>query len=441
MGSPQSSGWRRHGAHRQEDPLSSHSYRGFGIRSFVTDPDSPLFHAWTDRDRAPALMTMLGKIPVDSVRGITHDGTVREGLFPIASTGNSTADLLHAATSLIDALDEHQRRDALADIDSPQWLAWFNAVEMPYGARLRTMSGEQRAAVLALIRASHSAEGYAQVWGAMQLNGVLGDMVGEPRILNTWDYAISIFGVPAPDRPWGYQLQGHHLCVTVFVLGDQIVMTPQFIGGEPVLVEDGPHTGLAILQQEELAGYALLDSLDADRRRRAVIHDSMLASDLPPGRHVPADERMLAGSTQDNAVIPYEGLRASEMTTPQKDRLLELLDVYVSRMPQGHSGVRMREVERHLDETRFAWIGGTTMADAAYYKVHSPVILVEFDQHEGVVLDNDRPERFHTHTLVRTPNGNDYGKDLLRQHYETAAHHQPHADHHHHHSAHEGGGR
>jgi hypothetical protein len=28
----------------------------------------------------------------------------------------------------------------------------------------------------------------------------------------------------------------------------------------------------------------------------------------------------------------------------------------------------------------------------------------------------DRPTRDHINTVVRTPNGNDYGKDLLRQH-------------------------
>ncbi len=28
------------------------------------------------------------------------------------------------------------------------------------------------------------------------------------------------------------------------------------------------------------------------------------------------------------------------------------------------------------------------------------------------------PFKEHIHTVMRTPNGNDYGKDLLRQHYE-----------------------
>jgi hypothetical protein len=32
------------------------------------------------------------------------------------------------------------------------------------------------------------------------------------------------------------------------------------------------------------------------------------------------------------------------------------------------------------------------------------------------------PNVEHIHTSVRTPNGNDYGKDLLRQHYERHPH-------------------
>ena len=55
------------------------------------------------------------------------------------------------------------------------------------------------------------------------------------------------------------------------------------------------------------------------------------------------------------------------------------------------------------------------------------VILVEFDHQTPVGL-RDLPRgqatRQHIHTVVRTPNGNDYGKDLLRQHYE--AHPHPH---------------
>lgn len=77
----------------------------------------------------------------------------------------------------------------------------------------------------------------------------------------------------------------------------------------------------------------------------------------------------------------------------------------------------MGDVERHMDETHFCWIGGTGDEDPFYYRIQSPVVMVEFDHHSGVFLTNTEPARCHIHTIVRTPNGNDYGKDLLREHY------------------------
>ena len=48
------------------------------------------------------------------------------------------------------------------------------------------------------------------------------------------------------------------------------------------------------------------------------------------------------------------------------------------------------------------------------------MIFIEFDHHAGVFLTNAEPAKFHVHTIVRTPNGNDYGIDLLRQPYRSA---------------------
>ena len=70
---------------------------------------------------------------------------------------------------------------------------------------------------------------------------------------------------------------------------------------------------------------------------------------------------------------------------------------------------------------RKRWIGGAQADRVFYYRVHSPVILIEFD-HQGPIslpgADREKPVQAHVHSIVRTPNGNDYGKDLLRQHYE-----------------------
>ena len=95
-------------------------------------------------------------------------------------------------------------------------------------------------------------------------------------------------------------------------------------------------------------------------------------------------------------------------------------------MDEGHARVRMDEVEAHLNETYFAWVGGTSDDAVFYYRIHSPVVLIEFD-HQGPVglrqyFPDRSPNRQHIHVVVRTPNGNDYGKDILRQHHEKHSH-------------------
>ncbi len=68
-------------------------------------------------------------------------------------------------------------------------------------------------------------------------------------------------------------------------------------------------------------------------------------------------------------------------------------------------------------DTHFSWIGGHDDQSPFYDRVYNPVVLIELDRQPGVVYSNNEPSRDHIHTLVRTPNGNDYGRDLLRQHY------------------------
>jgi hypothetical protein len=86
----------------------------------------------------------------------------------------------------------------------------------------------------------------------------------------------------------------------------------------------------------------------------------------------------------------------------------------------------MSEVAARIEDTYFAWIGGTQDDSVYYYRIQSPVILIEFDYQTPIGLRHlypaGVPNREHIHSVVRTPNGNDYGKDLLRQHYEQHSH-------------------
>lgn len=59
-------------------------------------------------------------------------------------------------------------------------------------------------------------------------------------------------------------------------------------------------------------------------------------------------------------------------------------------------------------------MGATGDGAPFYCRVPSPVVLIEFDHHLGVVFDNKVPSPHHVHSLIRAPNGGDYGVDLLR---------------------------
>ncbi|MER7035380.1 DUF3500 domain-containing protein, partial [Streptomyces albidoflavus] len=110
----------------------------------------------------------------------------------------------------------------------------------------------------------------------------------------------------------------------------------------------------------------------------------------------------------------------------QREQLLRVVESFVDFLPERPLRARMRQIESALDDTWWSWIGPDDGVQPFYYRVQSPVVMVEFDNHQGVWLTNTEPARFHVHTVVRTPNGNDYGKDLLRQHY--AAKHRAGAD-------------
>jgi hypothetical protein len=105
--------------------------------------------------------------------------------------------------------------------------------------------------------------------------------------------------------------------------------------------------------------------------------------------------------------------------------LKDLIALYVGNLRDEHAARRMEQVAAHLDDTYFAWIGGSEDDSVYYYRIFSPVILIEFDHQSPANLKHlypPLPNRQHIHTVVRTPNGNDYGKDLLRQHYAEHPH-------------------
>jgi hypothetical protein len=345
-------------------------------------------------------------------RGVTTGGEVQPGLFRIASTGVSTAPVKAAAEAFLAGLTAAQRQGTLFPVNDDEWRKWANVHRYSrQGVAFSGMDERQRGLAYGLLQASLSAKGLKLSRDIMRLNETLAELTRKPDEYGEYLYWITVMGTPSATEPWGWQLDGHHLVINYFVMGDQVVMTPTFMGSEPVFAEGGKYQGTRILEEHRTRGLALIGALTAAQRAAAILETTKIAN------------RNQTELFRDNVVMPYAGVRANSLDARQRTLLLELISEYVGNMPDGHARVKMNEVRAHLDETHFAWMGGTDRDSAFYYRVHSPVILIELDHQTPVALPGERlPNRNHIHTVVRTPNGNDYGKDLLRQHLEQHRH-------------------
>lgn len=354
-------------------------------------------------------------------KGITTDGHVIPDLFQLGDNGDNhgapVAAMAKAARKLVSVATLEQKGAISKDIDAHEWRAWMNPeiYISRHGVRLEEASNELFDAALELMRASLSDEGYIKAIGCMRVNQFLGEVVNGRKVLNEKSYNITIFGKPSETSPWGWQIFGHHFDMNCMVVGAQMVVTPVFMGAEPNVIDEGPYKGTELFTDQEQIALQLIHSFDLKTRERLRLYKELQGSEYPEWRYHRADQRHLGGAFQDNRVIPYEGVLVNEFSQEQQSLVRKLVSLSVNYLPAKVLASKMAEVDKHWAETYFCWIGAFKREDGFYYKVHSPVVMIEFDHHSGVFLNNALPLPFHIHTLVRTPNGNDYGKELLRQ--------------------------
>jgi hypothetical protein len=345
-------------------------------------------------------------------KGITSDGVLIPGLFGIEQTGVSTRTIREAADAFLASLTPEQRGKTLFPMDSDQWRKWSNIhpTLMRHGTALFEMTDDQRDCAFALLRESLSQRGFEETLDLMHLNETVQEMTGRLSEYGEDLYWLSIMGAPSVTEPWGWQWDGHHLIINYFVLGDQVVATPTFLGAEPVHAKTGKYAGLRAFKGDENRGLALFRALSEAQRAKTVIAPETAGEDFTT-------------AFRDNLVLDYKGIRFGELSAAQHDLLLSLLEYHVGRMDDGHARVKMAEVKRHLKDTYFCWMGGGSDDGVFYYRVQSPVIIVEFDHQRGIAFrEHAKPYKDHIHVILRTPNGNDYGKDLLRLHYQQGHH-------------------
>lgn len=349
-----------------------------------------------------------GSQTLDDFVGITTDGTVLGGLYAIRSTGVTTEPVRTAAVAYLASLSAEQRAASLfpippASAATDEFRLWSNVDGYQrQGLSLAQLNDQQKALGLGILRAGLSARGLATSETIRKLNTVAGELVSKPDQFNENLYYFTFLGEPSATEPWGWQFEGHHLVLNYFVLGDQVVMTPSFYGTEP-----RTGGGLSAFDQELAAGIALINSLDAAQQAKAI-----LSTDKTGDNNV-------AEAFGDNTTVPYQGILATELTPTQQEALFAFVALFVHE-DDGHATLRMADIRAQVAQTYFSWVGGTAPDSVFYARVQSPVVLLQFDcQGPGPIgqgTDVEGVSRNHIHAVIRTPNGNDYGKDLLKLH-------------------------
>ncbi len=362
------------------------------------------------------MMKMQSEAMESPYEGIFTSEGKEENLFPIQSTGVSTQAIKEAADAFIQSLSATQNAKTLFPIEDEEWRKWSNVdngIFARQGISILELNQEQRVLAFKLLQEALSAKGLQLSKDIMKTDQTLREFNDDNPVFDEDLYFFTIMGEPSMTKPWGWQIDGHHLVINYFVLGDQIVMTPTFMGGEPIITTTGKYKGNTIFQDEQNLGLALVNSLSAEQQEAAILSSEK------------KNHNAKAEAFSDNFTLEYEGIPGSDLTETQKASLLHLTEQYIANMRAGHAKVKMEEIEEHFDKTYFAWIGKTDEDAVFYYRIHSPVVLIEFDHQRpvGVNVRNEKgASRNHIHTVVRTPNGNDYGKDLLRQHLEEHHH-------------------
>ena len=324
---------------------------------------------------------------------------------------STTTPAVAAARAALRALPDSTRTGATFSFDSTERSNWFYVPLDRKGVTLARMTAEARARVDSLLLTGLSARGFATAKTIMRHEAILNDIeaagppAGRRFVRDSNKYYLSVFGEPDTSAAWGWRVEGHHLSVNYTGMGRTApLVSPVFFGANPAKVLSGPHAGLRILAAEEDLARELVKMLDAKQRAVAVFSDTAL---------VEIETR----NDPKARALKSEGLRAADMTAPQRAQLRRLLDHSAGRVTAAARAHALRDVEEGgFGELRFAWAGGTEVGQAHYYRIHGPTILVEYD--------NQQTNANHIHTVWRDLR-HDFGGDLLAEHYRKHKHANP----------------
>ena len=145
-------------------------------------------------------------------KGVTTNGTVTTGLFPIKASGVSTAPVRAAAEKFLAALTDAQRAATTYPVDDEEWRKWNNVHRYArQGVNFKEMTPAQRERRVRAAARRAQRQGFETSRNIMKLNGYIGEVRNNFEEYGEFLYHLTVMGTPSDRQPWGWQLDGHHL--------------------------------------------------------------------------------------------------------------------------------------------------------------------------------------------------------------------------------------
>lgn len=308
------------------------------------------------------------------------------------------SEMATAAQRFVAALDSGQKDKAAFSFDSPERLNWHFIPRTRNGLPLKEMTSAQRALAFGLLQAGLGAEGRLKATTIMSLEAILKEQEqGRGPVRDPELYFFAIFGTPSDRGKWGWRVEGHHLSLN-FVLeeGKIVSATPAFFGANPAEVREGPRKGLRTLADHEDRALRLLQALEGDQRKAAIVADEA-PRDIKSGSTKGESGGLGARPPQDSPV----GVAYSSLNDDHRQMLRALVEAYAADMPTEVGHEWLDEIRRAgPDQIRFAWTGPADRTRPHGYTVQGPTFLIEFN--------NTQNGANHIHSVWRNMLG-DFG--------------------------------
>ncbi|MGI5290570.1 DUF3500 domain-containing protein [Nonomuraea polychroma] len=297
----------------------------------------------------------------------------------------------------MDTLDSTQKTTVTAERTQANLSQWSNLPDQLFkraGLRMDSLDSTQQTAVLKILKAALSDEGYKQVTQITTGDGVLAAGGGINLDFGADHYWIRILGTPAATGKWTLQYGGHHLAVNITMAGNSMTLAPTLWAAQPAAYADAA-AEVEPLCGETVKAFKLAESLDETQLKAAALTTPI--------------KEIVLGAGQDGKTLAAEGVKASTFTDPQKTLLLDLIDEWITPLNTEQAAAKLAEAKKNLDQTTFAWYGQTAIGNPIYYRVQGPTFTIEFAHQQGQGANAGGIT--HIHAIYREPS-NDYGAGL-----------------------------